>query len=225
MIPDVMGFDRAAPYLFGAFLVGYLIGALPVGLAVAKLFGLGDVRAAGSGNIGANNLLRLGGARAGAVTLLLDAAKGAAPAMIAFLYFGPVASACAGFGAFLGHCFSVYLRFWGGKGVATGFGVLLVWRWEVALICAAAWAATALLGRRASLASLAAALAAAALFPRYEEWTYAWPVFAMTAIIFLRHAGNIRRLATGAEPRIRIGGGGGGDGGGGGAEAGDGRAS
>ena len=164
MFPDILGFERALPYLAGAFLASYLIGSAPFGLLVARAFGLGDVRKSGSGNIGATNLLRTGGVWAGLATLSLDAAKGFLPAYLIYLEYGPMASAFAGFGAFLGHCFSIYLGFWGGKGVATGFGVLLAWRWEIALICALIWVGAAAASRIVSVASLAAALGAVLLF-------------------------------------------------------------
>ena len=153
--PDILGFDRALPYLLGALLSGYVVGGLPFGLIVTRAFGLGDIRNIGSGNIGATNVLRSGNKLAALATLILDVAKGAAPALIAWHYFGPLAAAAAGFGAFLGHCFSPYLGFTGGKGVATGFGVLLAWRWEVGVICAVVWLAAALLSRRSSAGALA----------------------------------------------------------------------
>lgn len=202
-----MNFDRAWPFLRDAFILGYVIGAVPFGLLLARAFGVGDIRRKGSGNIGAMNMTRIGGWPLGLATLLLDMAKGAAPMLIVLHVweYGPTTAAPAGFGAFVGHCFSVFLLFSGGKGVATAFGVFLVWSWEIALMCAGVWLIVALVTRISSVASLSAAAAAALLFPLSDDWTSAWFVFAMGLITLFRHAGNIRRLLNGAEPRIALG--------------------
>lgn len=217
MFPDIPNFERAWPFLRDAFLLGYVVGALPFGLLLGRLFGVGDVRKKGSGNIGAINLLRLGGWRLGVLTLLLDALKGAGPTLfVAYVWgYGPLTATAAGFGAFVGHCFSVFLLFSGGKGVATGFGFILAYTiafsdathpiWIIGPIAAGVWLTTALSLRIASVASLAAAAAAAALFPAFEEWTMAWAMFAMGLITLYRHRGNIRRLISGEEPRIALG--------------------
>lgn len=201
MIPDIFDLGGATPYFLGAFFGGYLFGAPPFGLWLARLFGLRDPRAGGSGNIGAVNMLRLGGWRLGAATLILDAAKGALPVLLAWQY-GPNTAVLAGFGAFLGHCYSPFLGFSGGKGVATAFGAFLAWNWWIALICAGVWLLVAILSRIASVASLSAAAAAAILFPYFEEWTAAWAVFGMGLITIWRHRENIVRLISGEEPRI-----------------------
>ncbi|MCI4665674.1 MAG: glycerol-3-phosphate 1-O-acyltransferase PlsY [Neomegalonema sp.] len=201
MVPDILNWGGAFPYFVAAFVGGYLIGGLPFGLWLGRAFGLGDVRAQGSGNIGAANLLRSGGWRVGLLTLLLDACKGAAPALIASEW-GLNTMVLAGFGAFLGHCFSPYLGFWGGKGIATAFGVFVVWSAPIALMCVAVWIVAAALSRRASVASLATAAAGAALFPYFELWDAAWAVFAMGLITLWRHRGNVERLLRGDEPKI-----------------------
>lgn len=204
MIPDIMGFDRAAPYLAAALIAGYFIGSTPFGILIARALRLGDLRRMGSGNIGANNVLRTGHRGAALLTLLLDTLKGAAPTLIAGSFMGPLAAACAGFGAFFGHCSSVFLRFWGGKGVATGFGVFLAWRWEVGLFCAAVWILAALATRIASAASLITAAAGVALFAYYEEWEFAPVALLMALISFWRHRANIGRLWRGQEPKISL---------------------
>lgn len=186
-----------------ALLLGYLAGSIPFGLLVTRALGLGDVRAIGSGNIGATNVLRTGNKGAAAVTLILDAAKGAVPVLLAAaLVEDPQAAAVAGLGAFLGHVFPVWLKFRGGKGVATFLGVLLALAPAIGLIACATWLATAFVFRISSLS----ALVAAALTP---VWLWllgprevVWLGLALAAIIFLRHNGNIRRLLDGTEPRI-----------------------
>ncbi len=185
---------------------GYLCGSVPFGLLLTRAAGLGDIRAVGSGNIGATNVLRTGNKKVAAATLLLDGAKGAVALLLAGWIAGPAASPwaalAAGLGGVLGHLFPVWLGFRGGKGVATGLGVLLAAAWPVGLIACAAWLAGARLARISSVGALAAfavaPLAALALGDR--------PMAALAAIvaalIFVRHAGNIRRLLAGTEPRI-----------------------
>ncbi len=150
--------------LLGAFVFGYFLGSIPFGLILTRLAGLGDVRSIGSGNIGATNVLRTGNKKLAAATLLLDALKGTAAVLIASR-FGPYAAICAGFGAFIGHLFPVWIGFKGGKGVATYLGILIGLAWPGALVFAAAWIVTALLTRYSSLAALiASVIVPAALF-------------------------------------------------------------
>ena len=125
MFHTIMGFERALPWLILALGCGYLAGSIPFGVIVARVFRLGDLRKIGSGSIGATNVLRTGNKLAALATLLLDALKGALPVLF-FLGWGDLAGQAAGLGAFLGHCFPVWLRFRGGKGVATWLGVMLV---------------------------------------------------------------------------------------------------
>lgn len=195
----------AETYFLGGFLLAYFVGGLPIGLLVARAFGLGDLRRLGSGNPGATNVLRAGSAQAAALTLVLDVLKGAVPVALAYSWYGPNVAAFAGFGAFLGHCYSPYLRLWGGKGVATGFGVFLAWDWPVALACAAIWILVAAITRYSSLAALTVAAAAAPLFALFERWELLPLVVAMTLILIMKHAGNIRRLIRGEESRISFG--------------------
>ncbi|MBN9564378.1 MAG: glycerol-3-phosphate acyltransferase, partial [Alphaproteobacteria bacterium] len=167
-----------------------------------KAAGLGDIRAVGSGNIGATNVLRTGNRSLAAGTLILDAAKGAVALLIAAAVGGPIAGLWAGLGAVLGHLFPVWLGFRGGKGVATGLGVLLAAAWPVGLIACAAWLASAATLRVSSAASLIALAVAVPV-----AWALAGPATALLALaiallVFVRHAANIRRLFDGTEPHI-----------------------
>ena len=189
---------------------GYLLGSIPFGVILTRLLTGEDVRSIGSGNIGATNVLRTGRKDLALATLLLDAGKGAAALLIArHLFDSDVAGAIAGGAAFLGHLFPVWLKFKGGKGVATFFGLLLAAHWPLGLLAGATWILIALLFRISSLS----ALVAAAMAPVYASL----PVAALslptsapirllalgTAIlIYVRHAENIGRLLKGAEPRI-----------------------
>ena len=179
----------------------YLLGAVPFGIVMARLFGLGDLRRIGSGNIGATNVLRTGNRTAAALTLVLDAAKGGIAVLAARAALGEDAAQVAGVAAFLGHCFPVYLGFRGGKGVATFLGTLLALAPLLGLAACLTWLATAALSRISSLAALVAAAAAPlwALGLRPDAWVFA---AALAALIWVRHGANIRRILTGAEPRI-----------------------
>ncbi len=185
-----------------AGLIGYVLGSVPFGVLMARLFRLGDLRKVGSGNIGATNVLRTGNKAAAALTLGLDAAKGAAAVLLAGWLIGADAAQAAGLAAFLGHLYPVFLGFAGGKGVATFLGVTLALSLPVGAAACATWAAVAGYLRYSS----AAALAAAALAPL---WAWAWDVralivvlAAMALLIFWTHRGNIGRLAAGIEPKI-----------------------
>ena len=202
-----------APTILAAILVGgYLLGSIPFGLIATRLGGAGDIRKIGSGNIGATNVLRSGRRDLAAITLVGDAGKGALAVLAAylFLYSDPfsatefkLAEALAGGAAFVGHLFPVWLKFRGGKGVATFFGVLLAIAWPTGMLAGATWLAMAYLMRRSSLA----ALTAAALAPLYAFATHAgYPVIClsvfMAVLIFIRHHENIARLLKGEEPKI-----------------------
>ncbi|RBO52250.1 acyl-phosphate glycerol 3-phosphate acyltransferase [Rhodovulum sp. BSW8] len=181
---------------------GYLLGAVPFGLVMARLFGLGDLRKIGSGNIGATNVLRTGNKLAAFLTLVLDAGKGGIAVLIARALAGEDAAQIAGGAAFLGHLFPVYLGFKGGKGVATFLGTILALAWPVGIAACATWAAVAAALRYSSLS----ALAAAALTPVWAIVLNRAEVVLLTAVlavlIFIRHHANIRRLLTGTEPKI-----------------------
>ena len=201
-MPDPISWSHAAPYLLAALFGGYLLGSIPFGLVLTKLFGLGDIRSIGSGNIGATNVLRTGRKDIAAATLLLDGGKGAVAILIANIW-GPDAALVAGLGALLGHLFPVWLRFRGGKGVATALGALLAWAWPVGIACCATWLLVAVVFRFSSLSALIS-LAAAPL--------YAWfllgdlqlvEMSALVAVlVWWSHRANIRRLLAGQEPKI-----------------------
>jgi glycerol-3-phosphate acyltransferase PlsY len=189
--------------LLAALLFGYLFGSIPFGLLLTKLAGLGDIRAIGSGNIGATNVLRTGRKSLAAATLLLDAVKGTAAVLIAYAY-APRAAIVAGFGAFVGHIFPVWLGFRGGKGVATYLGVLLALSWQAAIVFAVVWLGVAAATRYSSAAALIASLVTVpALWVMGEAETAALFIV-LTAILWLRHAENIARLAAGREGRIGL---------------------
>jgi glycerol-3-phosphate acyltransferase PlsY len=192
------------PIYFLAFaLLGYLLGSVPFAVIVSRLFGLADPRSHGSGNPGATNVLRTGNKAAAVLTLLGDAGKGwFAMWLVGVLGGTPTAVAIAGLAAFLGHVFPVFLRFKGGKGVATAVGVLAGFSGTLALICAGLWLAVAAITRYSSLAALVAAGAA----PLAAGWLInsntATFVTIMSAVLILRHKDNIKRLANGSESRI-----------------------
>ena len=182
--------------------VAYLLGSVPFGLVIARAFGLGDIRKVGSGNIGATNVLRTGNKVAALLTLLLDAGKGALAVLAARWMLGEEAAQIAGFGAFLGHCYPLYLGFRGGKGVATYLGTLLALAWPLGLLACATWLVAAAVTRISSLSALVAA-ALAPLWALALGWSgLAVALVGMGALIFLRHRPNIRRLLAGEEPRI-----------------------
>ena len=191
---------------------GYLLGSIPFGLVLTRLAGLGDIRSIGSGNIGATNVLRTGRKDIALATLLLDAGKAAVALLLARM-FADMGGAdeeltrqiglVAGAAAFIGHCFPVWLKFKGGKGVATFFGVLFAGVWPLGVIAGVTWLAVATIFRYSSLAALCAAAIApiAAMIANFG-----WPEVVFSAflavLIFWRHSANIARLRTGTEPRI-----------------------
>lgn len=181
--------------------IGYLAGSVPFGLLLTRLTGKGDIRAIGSGNIGATNVLRTGSKGLAALTLLLDGGKGAAAALF-MGQWGTDFALLAGLFAVIGHDFPVWLRFRGGKGVATTIGVLLALSWPVGLITCAVWLAVAVISRYSSLAALVSL--AASPFAMY--WLADTPrtviAVLMALLAFARHHQNIRRLLRGEESKI-----------------------
>ena len=203
-MPDPLGDFSFTWPLYAAFLAAYLLGSVPFGLLLTRLAGAGDLREIGSGNIGATNVLRTGRKGLAALTLLLDAGKGAGAVAIAGYWFGPSMAVFAALGVVVGHIAPVWLRFRGGRGVATAFGVLFVFAWPVGLAAAVVWLAAAALFRYSSLAAILAIGSSPA-------WAWALvgaaeaEVTGLIAIaVIARHAGNIRRLLKGEESRIRL---------------------
>ncbi|OVE92702.1 glycerol-3-phosphate acyltransferase [Agrobacterium tumefaciens] len=194
---------QTAPALLAlSALIGYLFGSIPFGLLLTRMAGLGDVRKIGSGNIGATNVLRTGNKKLAAATLLLDAMKGTAAVLVANALWGYEASLVAGFFAFLGHLFPVWLGFKGGKGVATYIGVLLGVAPLMMLAFALIWLATAFITRYSSLSALLAMLVIpVALWVLGPEKT-ALLVTLLSVISWWKHRENITRLLAGTESRI-----------------------
>lgn len=196
------GLAANAPMLFiVAALGGYLLGSIPFGLILTRVAGLGDIRAIGSGNIGATNVLRTGRKSLAAATLLLDGLKGTA-AVVGFAALGRDAAMLAGIGAFVGHCFPVWLRFRGGKGVSTYLGILLGLNWPVMIAAAAIWIGTAAASRYSSVAALVMSAATPAILLSLGEPAQATLILALSAILWFRHRPNIKRLTRGEESRI-----------------------
>ncbi len=189
---------------------GYLLGSIPFGVLITRAAGAGDVRDIGSGNIGATNVLRTGRKDLALATLLLDAGKGAVALLVArWLFNSDLAGAIGGGAAFLGHLYPVWLRFKGGKGVATFFGLMLAAHWPLGLMAAATWMLVALALRYSSLAALVAAAAAAAysMLPMdFAALPAPAPIILLAMVtavlIYVRHHENIGRLVKGTEPRI-----------------------
>jgi glycerol-3-phosphate acyltransferase PlsY len=184
-----------------AALVGYVLGSIPFGLILTRLAGLGDIRAIGSGNIGATNVLRTGARGLAALTLALDGGKGAA-AVLLMGQGGDDPALIAGLFAVIGHNFPVWLRFRGGKGVATTLGVLLALAWPVGLAVCGVWLAVAAVSRTSSLAALAGLAAATLLMLALADQRRAVVALLLAILGFARHHDNIRRLVRGEEPRI-----------------------
>ncbi len=188
-----------------AIFMGYILGSIPFGLILARLGGMGDIRKIGSGNIGATNVLRTGNKGLALLTLLLDGGKGAAAIILMANYSDDTTlylPLLAGFGAFLGHLFPIWLGFQGGKGVATYLGILFALSWQIAVATCLTWALAAALWRMSSLA----ALVACALAPIFGYFIGGYNVMllclAMSVLVFARHAENIRRIISGDEPKI-----------------------
>ncbi|MEO1192444.1 MAG: glycerol-3-phosphate 1-O-acyltransferase PlsY [Pseudomonadota bacterium] len=221
-MPDPISWSFAWPYFLGAFVIAYLFGALPFGLILTRLAGLGDIRKIGSGNIGATNVLRTGRKDLALLTLILDGGKGAITVLLADWFAGSQVALIAAFAAVLGHLFPIWLGFKGGKGVATTLGTVLALAFWVGILCCLTWLLIAALFRYSSLS----ALVATAMAPVYA-WILPWgfdiselfqeetgEIFfrgepqlmqitaALAVLVWIRHAANIKRLLSGQEPRI-----------------------
>jgi len=202
-VPDPISWGLVWPYYLAALALGYLLGSIPFGLLITRMAGQGDIRAIGSGNIGTTNVLRTGRKSLAALTLLGDMLKGTAAVLLAARFGGPDTAVIAGVGAFLGHLFPVWLRFKGGKGVATYIGILIGLYWPAALAFAAIWIVVALAFRYSSLSALVASLVMPLLL---------WAVFnrvqiaevsaLLTVLLWIMHRENIARLLSGREGKI-----------------------
>ena len=194
--------DTSPVALVLSLVIGYLSGSVPYGLLLTQMAGLGDVRKIGSGNIGATNVLRTGNKKLAAATLLLDALKATAAALIGWYAFGPEAGLLAGFAAFMGHLYPVWLGFKGGKGVATYIGTLLGVFPLMVLVFAAVWLSVAKISKYSSLAALVATLVIPVVLWFIQEPKIAAVMALMTIISFIKHKTNIERLIAGTESKI-----------------------
>ncbi len=190
------------PLTLASAALGYLLGSIPFGILVTRLAGTTDIRTIGSGNIGATNVLRTGRKDLAAATLLGDALKGTVAVLLARALFGPEAALVAGFFAFLGHLWPVWLGFKGGKGVATFLGVTLALYWPSALAFALVWLAVAYLSRYSSLAALTASVATPISAYLLGAPTTAIFLAGLAILLWLKHHANIARLLAGTEGRI-----------------------
>lgn len=182
--------------------IGYLIGSIPFGVIVARFMGLANLREIGSGNIGATNVLRTGSKPAAAATLILDGAKGAIVLILARSLAGEDAAQMAALAAMIGHCFPIWLKFKGGKGVATFLGILLALTWPVGIVACLFWLIGAGVTRMSSMGGLAAAAISSVLVVLMGYGSGYLLCILLTVIVFWRHSENITRIRAGTEPKI-----------------------
>jgi acyl phosphate:glycerol-3-phosphate acyltransferase len=192
----------SAAVSIAALVAGYLLGSIPFGLIFTKLAGTTDIRSIGSGSIGATNVLRTGRIGLAAITLIADVLKGTAAVLLMTWWGGHDAGLVAGLGAFLGHLFPVWLKFKGGKGIATGLGILLTVSWKAALVIAALWLIVAAATRYSSVSSLAASVAAPVVVWYMGTPSEALLFLVLALLAFIMHRGNIARLWQGTEGKI-----------------------
>ena len=197
----VITWSHSLSYYVAAVVFGYLLGSIPFGVLLTRLAGTGDIRAIGSGNIGATNVLRTGRKGLAAATLLGDLLKGTLAVLVA-LHFGRDLALVAALGAFLGHLFPVWLGFKGGKGVATYIGIVLALDWQAAIAFGMAWLVVAALARYSSLAGLIASAATPVVFWFLRSPEEAALIALLTLMLWLRHRENIARLLKGTEGKI-----------------------
>lgn len=203
-MPDSINWSTALPYFLAAIAFGYVIGSTPFGLILTKMAGLGDIRKIGSGNIGATNVLRTGNVPIAAATLLADLLKGTFAYAITEHFYGVDMALMAGLGAFLGHCFSFWLKFKGGKAVAVFLGIILPISFKVAISFGAIWLLVAGITRYSSLAGIIASIITPIAF-FILGYAQAGGLFVvLTAIVLYRHRENIKRLLAGEESQIGI---------------------
>ncbi|MBT4243594.1 glycerol-3-phosphate 1-O-acyltransferase PlsY [Planktomarina temperata] len=199
-----MNFDLTSAAELLAFwaIAGYLLGAIPFGIVTARVLGLGDLRQIGSGNIGATNVLRTGSKLGAALTLIGDAGKAGAAVLLARALAAEDAAQIAGFAAFLGHCYPIWLKFKGGKGVATFFGLLFALAWPIGVAAGATWLATAAIFRFSSLAALLTAVMTPLWIILMGFNSLFLLSLCLTGVIYWRHRENIIRLIRGQESKI-----------------------
>lgn len=195
-------FEHSASVLALWALIGYLLGSIPFGMILARVMGLGNLRDIGSGNIGATNVLRTGNKTAAALTLLLDGGKGAAAVLLARAFGGEDTAQIAGLMAMIGHCYPVWLKFAGGKGVATFLGIILALSLPVGLGCCAAWLVGALVWRISSMGAIVSAAASTFLMVVLDAGASLVLGIVLTVLLMWRHRANIARLRAGTEPKI-----------------------
>ena len=188
--------------IFLVILFAYLIGSIPFGIIISKIMGLGNLRNIGSGNIGATNVLRTGNKLAAILTLIFDLLKGAIAVIITYYIFNDTTAQIAALSSFLGHCFPIWLKFKGGKGVATFIGISLALYWPAGILICLTWVLTAFLSRTSSLSALISSLSSI-----LWVWVLGVPsaVFIMTVLtilIWYRHIENIKRIIKNTEPKI-----------------------
>ena len=183
-------------------IIGYGLGSIPFGMIVARMMNLGNLREIGSGNIGATNVLRTGNKSAAALTLIFDAAKGAIVLLMARYFAGEDAAQLAGVMAMVGHCFPVWLKFNGGKGVATFLGIMLAYSFPVGAACCAAWLVGAFAWRISSMGALVSAAASTFFLIFTGAGSALFMGIFLTLLIFFRHRENISRIRAGTEPKF-----------------------
>ncbi len=197
-----INWSLALPYYAAALAFGYLLGSIPFGLVLTRLAGTGDIRTIGSGNIGATNVLRTGRKGLAAATLLGDALKGTIAVLVTYRWYGQDLAILAALGAFLGHLFPIWLKFKGGKGVATYIGLLIALAWPAAVAFCLIWLAVAAATRYSSLAALVASLTTPVVLWMLGDRQEAQLFVVLTALLWMMHRANIARLATGREGKI-----------------------
>lgn len=197
-----MDWSLPLPIALAMLAFGYLLGSIPFGILITRFAGTADIRTIGSGNIGATNVLRTGRKDLAAATLLGDALKGTVAVLVAKYLFGEEAAMVAGLGAFAGHLWPVWLKFKGGKGVATFLGIAIALSWPSAVIFAVCWIAVAALTRYSSLSALVASVATPVGAALMGDTLAAMFLTVLALLLWIKHRANIKRLLAGTEGRI-----------------------
>jgi len=201
-MPDFINFNAVLPLILMWAAFGYFLGSIPFGLLITRFAGKGDIREIGSGNIGATNVLRTGNKKLAALTLFADAFKGTVAVLVAYHFSGQDFAVIAGLAAFLGHLFPLWLKFNGGKGVATYLGILGGLFFPALLVFAVIWLSIAFLFRYSSLAALLATLATPFVLRYFEAFQYSELFMLLTLLTWIKHHENIKRLFKGTESKI-----------------------